>query len=74
MMKLHAFADRSADADADLGRHHALDVYRIVAMLAEDEFEQVRQRVTQHGASLPVIRARQIVRDHFAEHIKTMND
>jgi hypothetical protein len=66
MMKLHAFADRSADPDADLGRHHALDVYRIVAMLTEDEFEQVRQRVKHHGASHPVVQARQIVQTHFS--------
>lgn len=35
LMKLHAFADRSEDVNKDLGRHHALDVYRIVAMLAD---------------------------------------
>jgi hypothetical protein len=28
LMKLSAFSDRKNDADCDLGRHHALDVYR----------------------------------------------
>jgi hypothetical protein len=29
LMKLHAFADRVADANRDLGRHHALDIYQL---------------------------------------------
>jgi hypothetical protein len=44
-MKLHAFGDRMDDADAYLGRHHALDIYRIVAMLTEGDYTLVRQGV-----------------------------
>jgi hypothetical protein len=66
LMKLHAFADRMNDANVDLGRHHSLDVYRIVAMLTEAEFNQVRQTVNKHSASRPLARGREIVREHFA--------
>jgi len=66
LMKLHAFADRLNDPKVDLGRHHALDVYRIVAMLTEAEFDQVRQLAKKHSASRPVVRVRQIIREHFS--------
>jgi hypothetical protein len=69
LMKLHAFADRVEDADSDLGRHHALDVYRVIAMLTEREYEIVRRNVEQHTASLPVRRAREIVATHFSSPI-----
>jgi hypothetical protein len=66
LMKLHAFADRVDDADADLGRHHALDVYRIVAMLTQAEFDQVQAGVKNHTASRPVLRAREIIATYFS--------
>ena len=66
LMKLHAFADRMNDANVGLGRHHSLDVYRIVAMLTEAEFNQVRQMVKKHSTSRPLARAREIIRDHFS--------
>ena len=66
LMKLHAFADRVDDADADLGRHHALDVYRVIAMLTEQEFETVRQAVQKHGGSRPVGRVREIISTYFS--------
>jgi hypothetical protein len=66
LMKLHAFADRVDDADADLGRHHALDVYRIVAMLTQAEFDQIQAAVKRHTASRPVLRAREIIATYFS--------
>ena len=66
LMKLHAFADRVDDADSDLGRHHALDVYRVIAMLNEREYEIVRQNIEKHSVSPPVRRAREIVTTHFS--------
>jgi len=47
LMKLGALSDRSEDAEKDYGRHHALDLYRCVAMLtpAEDEAAtRIRER------------------------------
>jgi len=41
LMKLTAYRDRKNDVDKDLGRHHALDIYRIVAMLTEPELAEV---------------------------------
>lgn len=66
LMKLHAFADRVQDSDADLGRHHAMDVYRIVAMLTEDEYAHVRKNVERHAGAEPLARAREIVASHFS--------
>ena len=66
LMKLHAFADRVDDADADLGRHHALDLYRIVAMLTQAEFDQVQAGVKNHAASRPILRAREIIATYFS--------
>lgn len=66
LMKLHAFADRIADANRDLGRHHALDIYRIIAMLTPDEDDAVRENVQRHSTSSAVGRARQIIGEHFS--------
>lgn len=66
LMKLHAFVDRVADADADLGRHHALDVYRIVAMLTEQEYDSVREATQKHATSRPLRRARDIASTFFS--------
>jgi hypothetical protein len=66
LMKLHAFADRTEDRDRDLGRHHALDVYRIVAMLTADEYTEVRAKVELHEGSRAVARAREIVAGMFS--------
>lgn len=43
LMKLSAFADRKADADKDLGRHHALDAYAVVGMMTEAEYDRARE-------------------------------
>lgn len=66
LMKLHAFADRAEDANKDLGRHHALDVYRIVAMLTAEEFDDVRVNAQRHASSPAVARARRIISDDFS--------
>jgi hypothetical protein len=66
LMKLHAFADRVQDVDDDLGRHHALDVYRIIAMLTEEEYALVHQNIQKHEASRPILRARVIIATYFS--------
>src|SRR5207302_1178076 len=48
MMKLHAFDDRKDDADKDLGRHHALDLYTIVGMMTEQEYERAKELKAAH--------------------------
>jgi hypothetical protein len=66
MMKLHAFDDRKDDADKGLGRHHALDLYTIVGMMTEGEYERAKAFGAAHAADASVSRACAIVRDHFA--------
>jgi hypothetical protein len=66
LMKLHAFRDRCNDEEKDLGRHHALDIYRIVAMMTEQEFEQTKQKVAEHQEGPAVVEAARIAREHFA--------
>jgi hypothetical protein len=65
MMKLHAFDDRRDDADKDLGRHHALDLYTIVGMMAEKEYERAKELGAAYATDEHVRRACAIVRAHF---------
>ena len=64
-MKLHAFRDRKEDADKDLGRHHALDVYRLIAMLTEPEERLVREMMGRYRDTDAAKAAVQIVADDF---------
>ena len=66
LMKLHAFRDRCRDAEKDMARHHALDLYRIVAMMTEVEFQQTRQQVERHQGDPVTGEARRIVTESFS--------
>jgi len=66
MMKLHAFEDRRVKGQQDKERQHALDLYAIVGMMAEAEYERARELSTVHAGNDHVGRARVIVRDQFA--------
>jgi hypothetical protein len=66
LMKLTAYRDRRNDADKDLGRHHALDVFRIVAMLTEQERDQVQADVRHFAANAQVRSCVDLVRSDFA--------
>ncbi len=65
MMKLFAFDDRKDDNAKDVGRHHAMDLYRIIAMMTESEYEVSVELGTTHNSDPRVERAQQIVNDHF---------
>jgi hypothetical protein len=56
LMKLGALRDRINDANKDEGRHHALDLYRIIAMLTEAE-DGVAQILAMRYSKDPVIAA-----------------
>jgi hypothetical protein len=43
LMKLCAFWDRLDDSERSLGQHHALDIYRIVGLLTQEEDACVRR-------------------------------
>jgi len=65
LMKLHAFSDRKDDANKDMGRHHALDVYRIVGLMTKDEDELVTCLSAEFQADPYVRSAAEIVARDF---------
>jgi hypothetical protein len=65
LMKLTAYRDRRSDADKDLGRHHALDVFRILAMLTESEVDQVKENLRRYAADAQVRSCVELVRTDF---------
>lgn len=66
MMKLHAFADRKDDANKNLGRHHALDLYTIAGMMTEEEYERAKAFGAADRDEGHVRRAREIVASAFS--------
>jgi hypothetical protein len=66
LMKLHAFRDRMDDADKDLGRHHALDLYTIIGIHTEGEYEEALGLGRTHKLEPHVVVAREIVNEHFS--------
>ncbi|MBC8372593.1 MAG: hypothetical protein ISS69_10965 [Phycisphaerae bacterium] len=67
MMKLFAFRDRNQDPDKDFARHHAMDIYRVVAMLDHDEFRQTRSAICDYWDRDVVQEAGKLVNEHFSE-------
>jgi len=65
IMKLFAFDDRKDDEEKGVGRHHAMDLYRIVGMMTETEYEDSVSLGTSYREDPRMKRARQIVADHF---------
>ncbi len=67
ILKLHAFNDRKEREDSDLGRHHALDVFRIVTGMTETDWTTARQHF-EAERELPYLqRAIQIQQTYFAQ-------
>ena len=68
LMKLFAFRDRKDDPDPkkDKGRHHALDLYAVVAMTTEPEYEFARKTRVRYADNEKVREAGEIVRRDFA--------
>lgn len=67
MMKLFAFRDRHQDKEKDFARHHAMDLYRIVAMLSHQEFQHTRDTICRQWHEDVVQKARLVVADYFAD-------
>ena len=66
LMKLLAFRDRCYDPRKDMARHHAMDVYRIIAMITPEEDSVVRALAATHLDHPKVVEARRVVGEHFA--------
>lgn len=67
LMKLGALRDRIGDADKDGGRHHALDLYRIMAMLTEAEDAVARELRRRHAGHPVIAQAVRAVDELFAD-------
>ncbi len=66
LMKLGALRDRVNDTNKDEGRHHALDTYRIVAMLTEAEDDVARMLAARYSAHPVITAAKRTVDELFA--------
>jgi hypothetical protein len=65
MMKLTAHDDRKNDTNKGLGRHHALDVYTVVGLMTEGEYEESKRLSAMLRNDPYVFRVRSIVANDF---------
>lgn len=65
MLKLFAFRDQVLDEDRGLGRYHAYDLFRIVAMMTADEWDQASEIRRRFAGSPRLDTAKEIVASHF---------
>jgi hypothetical protein len=66
LMKLFAFRDRIDDPQKELGRHHALDLYSVIALTNEPEWQECRDFSHRLQNEPVIIEAGQIVAEHFS--------
>lgn len=66
LMKLTAFRDQHNNQVKEHGRHHSLDVYRIIGLMTEDEYKYTRSRIQVLRDSEVVQDVAKIVQDFFA--------
>ena len=66
MMKLFAFHDRRDDPQKDVGRHHALDLYTVIGMMTEAEYDRAVESGRELATDDRVTRARAIVAADFS--------
>jgi hypothetical protein len=67
MMKLFALRDRVDDEKKDFGRHHALDLYTMFALMSEGEWEGCKRMCADFSDNAFVREASEIVREFFAD-------
>jgi hypothetical protein len=66
LMKLTAYRDRRSDPNKGHGRHHALDLFRIIAMMTEAELKTARDASVSYRDNQVVQECRALVANHFA--------
>lgn len=64
-MKLYALRDRIDKDDSDYGRHHALDIYRVVGLMDEEDYKHTQMRFAEVSEHDVVIEAHRIVSELF---------
>jgi hypothetical protein len=67
LLKLFAYRDRRDDPASELGRYHAFDLYRIVAMMTEAEFQTAEGFRDRFAGDEIVEEGRRIVAELFAD-------
>ncbi len=69
ILKLHAFDDRKdqEDEQSDRGRHHALDIFRIVIDMSEEDWRTATSHLEDEGDADYLQKAREIRRAYFAD-------
>lgn len=67
IMKLHAFRDRVESEQKEMGIHHSLDAYRIVAMLTREEYAMVKRLLIENRDTDAVQATARIIRQHFGD-------
>jgi len=60
-MKLGALRDRVGDPDKQEGRHHAMDLYRIVGLLTEEEIEASARLARQYAGHEEIAEAKRTI-------------
>lgn len=65
LMKLGELRDRIHEEDKDLGRHHAMDLYRVIGLLTREEDDESALLAAQHARHPQVRKAAETVRGLF---------
>lgn len=66
VLKLFALRDRLEDEEKDFGAYHSFDIYRIIAMMTEQEFEQAIAMRDKFADEPKIQEARTIVNELFS--------
>ena len=66
MMKLFAFRDRIADPDKGFGVYHALDLYTVLALMNETEWDLAQSLRAQYSANPMIVEAAAIIDQYFS--------
>lgn len=66
VMKLFALRDRLEDEEKDFGAYHAFDIYRIVGMMTEDEWNEAVELRNRFRSAPKIREAANIAGDLFA--------
>lgn len=66
VMKLFAFRDRLEDEEKDFGAYHAFDIYRIIAMMTENEWNEAVKLRENYRNAPKIIEAAEIAGELFA--------
>lgn len=66
LMKLFAFKDRVNDPHKELGRHHALDLYSVIALTNETEWQECGEFSAGLKSDPAIIEVGKIVAEYFS--------